>query len=97
MALWKKKRGGWRRIGVKFAEQENKTVLLSATISSIYDQDASLTPLEQQDAIQALPGMTAKEMQSIILATGPGLAPTIRNVISAHRARNDRSQKDKVH
>ena len=46
-------------------------------------------------AIRELPGMTATEMQSVIVATGPALSDTIRAIISSHRARNDRSNKDK--
>lgn len=96
MAIWKLRNGRWRRVGVKFQEQFNKTLLLTSTIRAIYAKDATLTPAEQQEAIHLLPGMTATEMQSIILTTGPGLADSIRAVISSHRARNDRSAKDKV-
>jgi len=101
MATWKFRRGKWRRINVEFSEQMQKTILLSATIRAILDNDKNatnptgLSPEEQKEAIQDLPGMTATEMQSIIIATGPALADSIRAVISVHRARNDRSNKDR--
>jgi len=94
--IWKLKRGKWRKIGRKFPRQYNKTLLLSGVIRAIYDKDNTMTPEEQQTAIKELPGMTGTEMQSIIMTTGPGLADSIRAVISAHRARNDRSAKDKA-
>lgn len=96
MARWRRKRGGWYRTGTEFPRQLQKQLLLSGTIRAIYDKDAELTPQEQQQAIQSLPGMTATEMQSIILQTGPALADSIRAVISKHRARNDRSNKDRA-
>lgn len=83
---WKFRDGKWRRINVVFQEQLNKQVLFSATIRSIYDQDAALTPKEQQQAIHALPGMTISDMQSVIQANGPALAATIRAIISKDRA-----------
>jgi len=72
---------------------ESKTLMLSAAIRAIYDADASLTPQEQQNAIKALPGMTAAEMESFIPLTGPALADSIRAIISKHRATN-RTDKD---
>jgi hypothetical protein len=75
--------------------QYNKTVLLSAAIRAIYDKDAQLTPEEQQDAIKLLPGLSAAEMESIIMPSGPALADSIRSMISKHRARN-RTIKDRA-
>ena len=94
MVLFRKKRGRIYKIGQEFPDQFRKTVLLSAAIRAIYDSDAQLTPAEQQEAIRTLPGMTGGEMESIILQTGPGLADSIRSIISSHRATN-RSYKDK--
>lgn len=83
---WKFRDGKWRRINVEFAKQQNKQILFSATIRAIYDQDAALTPAEQQQAIHALPGMTISEMYSVIQANGPKLAATIRALIGKDRA-----------
>ena len=71
---------------VVFRKQTEKTVLLSATIRAIYDKDAKLTPEEQQQAIQLLPGMTITEMYSVIEANGMKLADTIRKIITKDRA-----------
>lgn len=71
---------------VEFRKQTEKTVLLSATIRAIYDTDAKLTPKEQQQAIQLLPGMTVSEMYSVIEANGPKLAESIRRLINKNRA-----------
>ena len=71
---------------VEFRKQTEKTVLLSATIRAIYDKDAKLTPEEQQQAIQLLPGMTVSEMYSVIEANGPKLAESIRKLINKNRA-----------
>lgn len=67
---------------------------MSAMIRAIYDNDAELTPQEQQEAIKLLPGLTAAEMEATIPLTGPALAESIRAIISKHRAQN-RSFKDK--
>jgi len=52
-----------------------------------------MSPAEQQQAIKLLPGMTAEQMESVILVTGPQLADTIRSIIPSFRATN-RSYKD---
>lgn len=85
---WKFRNGKWRRTMVEFKEQTSKQVLFSATIRAIYDQDAKLTPEEQQQAIHALPGMTITDMYSVIQANGPKLADTLRRLISKDRATN---------
>lgn len=97
---WKFRDGKWRRINVEFEEQKAKTLLLSQALKVILENDyqpdknpKGLTPEEQHDIIQLLPGLTAKEMESVIPLTGPTLADSIRQIISKHRA-TDRSFKD---
>lgn len=92
MVIWKSKRGRIYKINETPNDQTIR-VLQSATIRAIYDNDAQLTPAEQQEAIKLLPGLTAAEMEAVIPLTGPSLADSIRAVISAHRAQN-RSVKD---
>ncbi len=92
MVIWKSKRGRIYKINDTPNDQTIR-VLQSATIRAIYDNDAQLSPKEQQDAIKLLPGLTAAEMEAVIPLTGPALADSIRAVIAAHRAHN-RSVKD---
>lgn len=83
------------RINFKMPELYAKTLLISTYIQKIYSSDSQLTPSEQQEAVQAYEGLTAAEMQALIPLTGPKLAESIRKIISDHRARNNRTYKDK--
>lgn len=97
---WKFRDGKWRRINVEFDYQQERTLLLSATLRAILENDydqtknpTGLTPQEQKEAIKMTPGLTAREMEALIPLTGPMLADSIRKLISKHRATN-RSDKD---
>lgn len=102
MVVWRVKRGRIYKTGVDSTPQGvAKTVLISATIRAIYDNDYhvtkhpdGLTPEEQKEALLLVPGLSAAEMESLIPLTGRPLAESIRAVISAHRATN-RTDKDK--
>ncbi len=85
MVLHKTKSG--HRIGKEFPSQRKLTENYTKLIRKIYRRDNRLTPRQQQNAIQALPGITSNEMELIIKSTGPKLAQSIRKLISAHRAK----------
>lgn len=97
---WRFKNGKWYRYYSEPNDQ-TKRILQSQLIRAILDNDyhpernpKGLTPIEQMDAIQALPWVTIGELERTIPTTGPILADSIRKIISDHRA-TDRSYKDK--
>ena len=81
------------RTGVEMDELFARTKAITKIIRKINESDNELTPQEQNDMIEALPGLTAREMEAMIPLTGPELAKSIRDVISKHRA-TDRTTKD---
>jgi len=88
MVLHKTKSG--HRIGKEFPSQRQLTLNYTKLIRKINKRDNRLTPFQQQQAIQALSGITIDEMESIIKCTGPALAQNLRKFISAHRAKTKR-------
>jgi len=81
-----------------FPEQVKKQLEVAAMVRIINDMDDKLAPAEQAEMIKMLPGLTAREMETIIemhynKPDGIGLADSIRAIISAHRA-VDRTTKD---
>ncbi len=93
MVLHKTKSG--HRIGKEFPSQRALTLNYSRLIRKINKRDNRLTPYQQQQAIQALPGINSDELESIIKSTGPALAQNLRKFISSHRAKT-RSIKQKA-
>lgn len=85
MVLHKTKSG--HRIGKEFPSQRQLTLNYSKLIRKIYNRDVRLTPRQQQVAIQALPGISSDDMELLIKSTGPKLAQSLRQFISAHRAK----------
>lgn len=85
MALHNTKSG--HKIGKEFPSQRALTLNYTKLIRKIYNRDNLLTPKQQQQAIQSLSGITTDEMEDMIKATGPKLAQSVRDLISAHRAR----------
>ncbi len=77
-------------IGKEFPSQRQLTLNYTKLIRKIYNRDNLLTPRQQQKAIQALPGITSDQMESLMKSTGPKLAQSIRKLISPHRAKTRR-------
>jgi hypothetical protein len=73
-----------------------RTLLLVTVIRKINARDVDLTPKEQAKAIKKLDGLPTYQMQRLAKQTGPKLAESIRKLISPHRARNNRTQKDRA-
>ena len=76
------------RIGVKQPEFEAVTKLISKVIA-VVNASGDLTRNEKAAFIKRLPGITRDEMIELTKAkkTGPGLADSIRKIISPDRAR----------
>lgn len=55
--------------GIEFKNQKAETLLIGALIRKIYDRDSTLTPKQQQELIQALPGLTRDQMEALMPKT----------------------------
>ena len=88
MVLHKTKSG--HNIGKEMPDLKALTLNYTKLVRKIYSRDNRLTPKQQQDAIKSLSGITTNEMEGMLKATGPKLAQSVRELISAHRGRTRR-------